>query len=248
MTTHRTVADGVHLLEHAAVNAYLIEDEDGLTLVDTGLPGTFRRIEAAIGVLGRSPADLRGVVLTHAHFDHVGSARTIRERWKTPVHVHSAERFLTAHPYRYRHERARFRYPLRYPAAIPVLARMTVAGALTVRGLTDVTVFEPGVELAVPGRPRVVATPGHTVGHCALHLPGRGVVLSGDALVTLDPYTGHTGPQIVSGAATADSEVALRSLAALAETGAATVLPGHGEPWTGGVDAAVEAALRAGPS
>ncbi|UGT61003.1 MBL fold metallo-hydrolase [Nocardia asteroides] len=246
--TYRTVAEGVHLLEHAAVNLYLIEDEDGLTLVDTGLPATFGRIAAAVRAVGRNPGELRAVVLTHAHFDHVGSARRIQQRWGTPIYVHSAERYLTAHPYRYRHERARLWYPLRYPRAVPVLARMAAAGALAVRGVRAVRTFEPGAELPVPGRPRVIATPGHTSGHCALHLPGRDAVLAGDALVTLDPYTGRTGPQIVSGAATADSEVALRSLTALAETGASTVLPGHGEPWTGGVTAAVEAALRAGPS
>lgn len=245
---YRTVADGVHLLEHAKVNVYLIEDEDGLTLVDTGLPATFGRIAAAVRAAGHTPADLRAVVLTHAHFDHVGSAREIHRRWGTPVYVHSAERYLAAHPYRYRHERPRLRYPLRYPRAVPVLARMAAAGALTVRGLDEVVMVEAGDELPLPGRPRVIATPGHTFGHCALHLPGRDVVLAGDALVTLDPYTGRTGPQIVSGAATADSAVALRSLTALAETGARTLLPGHGDPWTGGAAAAVEAALRAGPS
>ncbi|WP_039828900.1 hypothetical protein [Nocardia testacea] len=70
------------------------------------------------------------------------------------------------------------------------------------------------------------------------------MVLSGDALVMLDPYTGGRGPQIVAGAATADSPMAL---AVLADTGARSVLPGHGEPWTEGVATAVELAVRAGP-
>jgi glyoxylase-like metal-dependent hydrolase (beta-lactamase superfamily II) len=94
--------------------------------------------------------------------------------------------------------------------------------------------------LDVPGRPRVVFTPGHTAGHCALHLADRGTVITGDALVTLDPYTGHTGPQIVARAATADSAQALRSLDHLAATRASVVLPGHGEPWLEGIQAAVE--------
>lgn len=81
-------------------------------------------------------------------------------------------------------------------------------------------------------------TPGHTLGHCALHLPERDAVLSGDALVTLDPY---------AGAATADSPMALASPAAPADTGARSVLPGHGEPRTDGVATAVELAVRTGP-
>ncbi|MBF6184759.1 MULTISPECIES: MBL fold metallo-hydrolase [Nocardia] len=242
------VADGVHLPAHAAVNVYLVEDEDGVTLVDTGLPATYPRIRRALRAIGRDTRDVRAVVLTHAHFDHVGSARRIHRDWQLPIRTHTAERFLAAHPYRYRHERARLRYPLRYPKSVLVLARMAAAGALFVRGTPEVTCFDDGAELDVPGRPRVVFTPGHTLGHCALHLPGRDTVLSGDALVTLDPYTGATGPQIVSGAATADSTQALSSLTALAATGARTVLPGHGAPWFDGVAAAAELALRAGPS
>ncbi len=53
---------------------------------------------------------------------------------------------------------------------------------------------------------------------------------------------------MVAGAATTDGTQAPVSLSALAETGARAVLPGHGEPWFGGADTAVEAALRAGPS
>ncbi|MET8799051.1 MBL fold metallo-hydrolase [Nocardia sp. NPDC004568] len=243
----REVADGIHRIEHAAVNVYLIEDQDGVTLVDTGLPATFRHIVAALRDIGRTPADMRAVLLTHAHFDHVGSAARVRDRWGVPVLVHDGDRALAAHPYRYTRERNPLRYPLRYPRSVTVLGRMALAGALVVRGLADILSLEAGSRLPVPGRPRVVFTPGHTLGHCALHLPERDVVLSGDALVTLDPYTGGKGPQIVAGAATADSPMALASLAALTDTGARSVLPGHGEPWTGGVAAAVEFAVRAGP-
>ena len=242
------VADGVHRLEHAAVNLYLIEDDAGVTVIDTGLPATFRRIEAALAELGRSPRDVRAVVLTHAHFDHVGSARRAHRQWQVPVWVHVEDQFLAAHPSRYQHERSPLGYPLRYPKSIPLLAKMAAAGAFFVRGIAQTSPYRQDAVLDVPGRPKVVFTPGHTSGHCALHLRDRDAVLSGDALVTLDPYTGVTGPQIVSGAATADSSVALASLSALADTGVTTVLPGHGQPWYDGAAAAAEAALRAGPS
>lgn len=244
----RQVAPGVHLLQHAHVNAYVLEDDDGLTLVDAGLPAFWRPLGEAVRALGRRPRDVRALVLTHAHFDHVGVARRLQQRLGLPVWAHPAEHELAAHPYRYAHENPRSIYPIRHPAAIPLLASMAVAGALRVRGVQDVRPLEAGAELPVPGRPRVVATPGHTLGHVALHLPHRDAVLSGDALVTLDPYTTRTGPRIVAGAATADSAEALRSLEALARTGAGTVLPGHGEPWTEGVEKAADLALAAGPS
>ena len=245
---HTDVAPGVHRLAHADVNVYLIEDDAGVTVVDTGLPATAGRIEEAISHIGRRIDDVQGVVLTHAHFDHVGSAKRLRERWRVPVWAHRDEKFLASHPYRYQHERNRLLYPVRYPACIPVLARMTVAGALWVRGVDDVTLFHDSEPLDLPGRPVPLHTPGHTYGHCALHLPDRDTVIVGDAIVTLDPYTGRHGPQIVSGAATADSRTALASLAAIAGTGAKHVLVGHGEPWHDGAAAAVERAVAAGPS
>jgi glyoxylase-like metal-dependent hydrolase (beta-lactamase superfamily II) len=103
-------------------------------------------------------------------------------------------------------------------------------------------------ELAVPGRPRVVFTPGHTLGHCALHLPDRDALIVGDACVTFNPYTGEPGPSIVASCANADSQRALRSLDAIAATGARTLLSGHGDPWRDGAESAVEHARRAGIS
>ena len=73
-------------------------------------------------------------------------------------------------------------------------------------------------------------------------------MIAGDAIVTLNPYTARRGPQIVARAATADSNRALASLDALAETGARTVLVGHGEPWRNGAEQAVTLARQAGPS
>jgi glyoxylase-like metal-dependent hydrolase (beta-lactamase superfamily II) len=126
-----------------------------------------------------------------------------------------------------------------------VLAAMVRAGALRVAPVRDTVAYDEAVLAGLPGAPRLVPTPGHTFGHVALHLPGRDALLTGDALVTLDPYTGAPGPQIVAGAATADSTQALRSLDALEATGARVLLPGHGEPWTEGVARAVaEARLR----
>jgi glyoxylase-like metal-dependent hydrolase (beta-lactamase superfamily II) len=125
---------------------------------------------------------------------------------------------------------------------------MALMGALFVKGVETVSTFGDGAELDVAGRPRVIFTPGHTYGHCALHLPDRGVVLAGDAFVTYNPYTDSHGPQIVSGAATADSTEALASLDRLAALDGELALTGHGEPWRGGLAAAVAEARERGPS
>lgn len=241
------VADRVYRVDHAYVNCYLVADGRDVLVVDTGLPATWPVLGRALRTLGHRPRDVAAVALTHAHFDHVGCAARARTTLDVPVWVDADDAHLAAHPYRYLHERARSPYPLRHPRALPVLGAMARAGALRVRGVRDVATYVRGERLDAPGRPLVVPTPGHTAGHVALHLPERDALLVGDALVTLDPYTGGTGPQVVAGAATADSATALASLDAVAATGAGTLLPGHGEPWTGGAARAVALARERGP-
>jgi glyoxylase-like metal-dependent hydrolase (beta-lactamase superfamily II) len=244
----RNVAPGVHRLEHAYVNCYLVEDDNGVTLVDAAFPATWSVLLRALRAIRRKPAEVKALVLTHAHFDHLGFARRAQKEWNVPVWSHAKEEYIARHPYRYAHERSRLLYPIREPRALPVLGTMARAGALNVRGVTDLRFFEPDEVLEVPGSPRVVFSPGHTFGHSALHFPSRDALMTGDALVTFEPYTGARGPRIVSGAATADSSDALRSLDALAQTEAAIVLPGHGEVWNDGIVSAVAAARAAGKS
>jgi glyoxylase-like metal-dependent hydrolase (beta-lactamase superfamily II) len=185
------------------------------------------------------------VVLTHGHFDHVGFAERARVELGVPVYVHENDVPLTQHPWRYDHERRRTPYLLTQVRAMPIVATFLRHRAFWPRPIGAVTRFENG-SLPVPGRPTVIPTPGHTLGHCALHLPGRDAILAGDAIVTLDPYTGRTGPRLVARAATVDGARNLASLDAIAATGARVVLTGHGKPWTEGAEAAVNLARRAG--
>ena len=243
----RDVAEGVHRVEDAHTNWYLVEEGSALTVVDTGLPRSWSSLQGALHTLGRTPADIAAVVLTHAHFDHMGFARRAAEELHVPVLAHARERPVASHPWRYDHEHSRLPY-LRHPEFVRILAEMSAMGALWVRGTDAVSPYAPGERLDVPGRPEVIFTPGHTHGHCSLRLPERGVVLAGDALVMLDPYTGREGPCIVAGAATADSTQALHSLDALAGLEVAVALTGHGPPWTGPMSQAVERARAAGPA
>ena len=240
------VGDGVHVITHAHVNCYVIEDDDGMALVDAGLPTMWPMLLQLLDDRGRRPEDVRALVLTHGHFDHVGFALQAHKEWGAPVLVHTQDAYLAAHPYRYKPERNRFLYPFTHPRSLPLLAGMAAAGALRVKGVSGTRPLKPGSALPVPGRPTVVHTPGHTDGHCILHLPDRGIVLSGDALVTRDPYTGISGPQIVASAATNNSQQSFASLEAIAATGAAVLLPGHGAPWTHGAAEAARQATQTG--
>jgi glyoxylase-like metal-dependent hydrolase (beta-lactamase superfamily II) len=239
------VVEGVHRIEDAYTNWYLLEQDGRLTVVDAGVPSSWESLHAVLPRLGRSADDIEAVVLTHAHFDHVGFAERARTQLGVPVYVHENDAPLTRHPYRYDHERPRSIYIATQPRALPIIAALARTRAFFPPPVRQVVRFEDG-PLPVPGSPRAVPCPGHTLGHCALHLPERDAVIVGDAFVTLDPYTATRGPCLVARAATADVDRNLRTLDALVATGARTALVGHGEPWTQGVEAAVARARQAG--
>jgi len=243
-----TVADGVFRLAKAGVNCYVVADSDGLVLIDGGLPRTWPRLMSVLASLGATPSDLSAVVLTHGHFDHVGMCDRLRWEHRVNTHVHPEDQPLARHPYRYAHESPRWSYPVRHPAAIPTLARMAAAGALWVKGVKAKKDVVPGVRLDLPGGLTPIFAPGHTNGHCAYLMEDRGILFSGDALVTYDPYTAERGPRIVAGAATANSGDALTALDALESTRARLVLPGHGEVFRDGIGAAARQARAAGRS
>ncbi len=101
--------------------------------------------------------------------------------------------------------------------------------------------------LDLPGHPTPIFTPGHTSGHCAFHLPDRGVLITGDALITQDPLTRAIGPRLLHKAFNHDQAGAVRSLSRLLELEADVVAPGHGELFHGSPAEAVEQALAALP-
>ena len=183
------------------------------------------------------------MILTHAHSDHIGMAELVRTDAPATVHVHEADEADGAH----RQGRTRAT-----AACCPTCATRRSTGCSSSRGrlgaartpnITELTTFTDG-DLDVPGRPRIIPTPGHSPGHVAFHLPDRGVLIAGDALCTYNPLTGKRGPQLMPRAFAFDIGQAQASLAALERIDAGVLLLGHGEPWTDGPAAAVPARPR----
>jgi len=85
----------------------------------------------------------------------------------------------------------------------------------------------------MPGRLVVHHVPGHTPGSIAVHAPERGVLFTGDALVTQDMASLARGPRVMDRSLTYDTRLAFESLAVLERINARLILPGHGEPWHG---------------
>ena len=260
------VAQGVHRLGDGHVNWYLVEEGRdrgagrSLTLVDAGMPGHWPMLAAGLSALGRRLADVEAIVLTHAHVDHTGFAERARrarastarasatgaggdgggasedggggdldvlvQEWDADVSVRKLPPLLL----------------FWRPTSWPLFAGALREGLLLTPPVTVFTTFGDDAVLDVPGRPRAVHVPGHTLGSAALHLADRGVVLTGDALVTFDPYTRARGPRLMLDGVNEDPAQARSSLDRLAALDAEVVLPGHGEPFTGGVAAAVRQA------
>src|SRR5436305_804039 len=142
----RNVAEGVHRIEDAHTNWYLVEEDSRLTIVDTGLPRSWRSLQSALRELGRTPGDIEAVVLTHAHFDHMGFARRAQQELGLPVWAHEEERSVVAHPWRYDHERSRLPY-LRHPEFLKIFTEMTAMGALGVKGTDSLSTYTAGRRL-----------------------------------------------------------------------------------------------------
>lgn len=111
----RDVAPGVHRIAHAYVNFYLVEDDGGVTVVDSGLPSMWAMMAKSVVALGYGREDVKAIALTHAHFDHLGLAARAQRELHVPVWLHAGDAYIAAHPYRYKHEKSRLLYPFTYP-------------------------------------------------------------------------------------------------------------------------------------
>ncbi|MGM0617296.1 MAG: MBL fold metallo-hydrolase [Actinomycetota bacterium] len=218
MRGHVEVADGVHQLTvQAGVNVIVLRDQDGITLVDAGLdrPGLTARL-ARIGI---APSQVTRILLTHAHPDHIGGvARLRRAGSSAPVALGindlEVARGATAPP---------------EPELLTAraLSRVPKPGAWGRRStVPDATALEDGQRLDVAGGLEVIATPGHTAGHVAFHLPDRDVVIAGD--VVFNVFRLRPSPAFLCWRTAPN----LASLARLAELGAETLVLAHGAPVT----------------
>jgi glyoxylase-like metal-dependent hydrolase (beta-lactamase superfamily II) len=238
-----TVADGVVRLGTWIVNWYLLEEHGRVTVVDAAVPGYRDQLSPGLAKLGRSDSDVAAVVLTHAHGDHVGVAELLRSELNVPVYIHAGDAELARTGKRVGKNESSVLPYLRHPMAWKLFWELGSNGGSKPVPIKEVQTFADGDELDVPGRPRVVHTPGHTDGHCAF-VSGE-TVFAGDSICELNPLTGSRGPQPMPRAFNRDSEQALRSLDKLVGTGGRLLLPGHGEP-IHEPQTAVETAKRVG--
>lgn len=241
------IAPGIRRLGNGLVNVYLLEEAGEITIVDAGAPGQWKELLAELDAMGRTLDDIRAVVLTHGHSDHIGFAERARRELRVPVTVHEADRALaTGETGPHRDKATKGQRP-RPVALLGFLAYSVRKGMLRIPPIREVATFGDGATLDVPGGPRVILVPGHTAGSAALHVPARDAVFVGDAFATRSALTGARGPLTVP-QFNADTRQALDSLDRLVGLDARLALPGHGEPWRGDLAEAVTIVRASVPS
>lgn len=238
-----TVASGVSGLRVVLVNVFAIRGPKGWWLVDAGLSGAAGRIRRwAFEHAGEGPP--QGILLTHAHFDHVGALEALLDTWDVPVYAHVEELpYLTG--------------ALDYPPPDPsvgggLMARMA---ALFPRDAIDITtrVRALPVDGSIPGLPgwQWHHTPGHTAGHVSFFRPADRTLIVGDAFCTTKQESflavATQRPELHGPPAyfTTDWDAARASVQGLAALGPACIAPGHGQPMAGDEPAQALAALAA---
>ncbi|NJC74263.1 MBL fold metallo-hydrolase [Planosporangium thailandense] len=240
------VAPGVHHARAKHVSWVLVTDGTDVTLVDSGYPGDRARVAASLEAIGRSPADLSAILLTHGHPDHIGSVEHLRRVHRLPVRVHERE-VANARGQRIEQvsEATLLRMLWRPDVMVWLFDVLRLKGARPER-LRDLEPFTAG-RLDVPGAPVAVPTPGHTSGHTSFHLPDRGALLVGDALMTGHALARQSGPQLLPAFFNTDTAQARASLERLRGLAAEVVVPGHGPAFHGSPDVAVRQALDRSP-
>jgi len=228
------IAHGIHRLGSGLVNSYLIEEAGQVTIIDAGMPGHWSALAPELGLMGRSISDVRAIVLTHGHSDHVGFAERARVEAHIPIRVHADDAALARgeapNP-------GKGGGPMRIGPLVRFLVYGVRHGALRTKNPKEVSTFDDGAALDLPGGPRVILLPGHTPGSVALHMASLDALFVGDAIATESVTSGATGPMIAP--FSADRALAVASLHRLDGLEADWLLPGHGQPWTDGVQAAV---------
>ncbi len=236
------IAPGVHRVATGrgltGVNVYLVRSGPGWVLIDTGWPHRGLAIRAAAESAFGAGARPEAVVLTHIHPDHSGSALELARLWDLPVYVHPDELVLAPGGYLPEYGNPLDRWLI--APLLRLLPRRAVEASRSRNSLEGTArAFDPAA--GVPGLPgwQAVPTPGHTPGHVAFFRPADRVLITGDAVLTVnvnsvpDLLTGRhraSGPPYIS---TWNWPAAKRSVAVLASLHPDVLACGHGRPMTG---------------
>jgi glyoxylase-like metal-dependent hydrolase (beta-lactamase superfamily II) len=168
------VIDGVHIVPMGFANAFLIEGDDGLTLIDAGFPRKEAAVFGAIHRLGRSPDQLNHLIFTHGHPDHIGSAAAIVRETGARTYMHPLDIPMAE-------SGGPFRRMTPAPGLLgQVLCRLFFNPEERMEPVAINQPLTPGDTLPIAGGIEVIHVPGHCAGQVALLWHPRRMLFAGD--------------------------------------------------------------------
>ncbi|MFB5674443.1 MBL fold metallo-hydrolase [Paenibacillus terreus] len=162
----------------STIHPALLKDDDGLTLVDTGMITQFDRLRDAVAAAGEDFNSIKRVIITHQDIDHIGNMGAIADLLPdTAFLAHEADI-----PYITGDKPFLKLSPERISQMEGVMREETDAFLRRLPDFRFAHVLEDGETLPYGGGIQIIHTPGHTPGHISIYVPGDRLLLAGDAM------------------------------------------------------------------
>lgn len=230
------IAPGIHDIDQPMgghVHAFLVDDGDGLILIDTLYDTDGHRVLEAIRRLGRQPEEVQRIVLTHAHRSHLGGLAALKRATGASVFAHPWEADIIAGE-RKAQPRISALIPMRPVRTYWRIYYLQLGMALGYgTGHPPCPVDRPLADGDSVGPLQVLHTPGHSPGHLAFWWPERRTLFAGDTIVTWPAFAAGWS------AFNLNERQHRESLKRMAELDAEVLAVGHGKPITEDVAARV---------
>jgi glyoxylase-like metal-dependent hydrolase (beta-lactamase superfamily II) len=210
------ITENVYVVPGVVANSYLIVEADGLTVIDTGLPRSEKKILAYVASLGKRAQDIRRIILTDADLNHVGGLAALQKASGGRTYASKIEADAIAAG-----KSSREIKPGGFSLRRILFAVLSPFIKATPFAVDEI--LAEGQTLPVLGGLQVVETPGHTPDHISLFAPSAGVLFCGDSLVSDQKGLHGSRPGI-----TWDESKARASERKQAALGAQIVCSGHG--------------------